>query len=421
MNLHFNLNLKSMVLLKKGLIYIIEHNELSNLKYVGQSKDSLNKRWNGHLSTFKQFDRMYYRLCFFVNYYGVENFSIREYKIYNNITDEYLDNEEKKYIFELGTLNIRDSNDNITIKITNELKNELINKLIDKKTNISNIYKLIDTFEYDYKRNKLDFIINENNSILIENLLKSELIKQLINMEIRTSYDFKDENNRTCCQCLKITEEILEEEMIIEDFIKYIKYFHKEFEITNNKEDIYYTKDLLFGLEQYGDEQELFDYYLIRDFSKIIQCYFNIYNINLNNNIIYGIKKIIPISFILYDNLNNLIRDSLEEIDYKKNKNYKKYLYNKINNHNISKLKDIYNNRLYIKTLKDNLYSLWHSIYIKDKRNKNYEIIDKYYSYDYNNLDYISNNLIIIINNIIERYSNIFKIVDNEYIMFDEY
>ena len=40
----------------------------------------LNKRWKGHLSTFKQFNKMYYRLCFFVNYYGVENFSIREYK-----------------------------------------------------------------------------------------------------------------------------------------------------------------------------------------------------------------------------------------------------------------------------------------------------------------------------------------------------
>ena len=46
---------------------------------------------------------------------------------------------------------------------------------------------------------------------------------------------------------------------------------------------------------------------------------------------------------------------------------------------------------------------------------------NKYYSYDYNNLDYISNNLIIIIDNISERYCNIFKIVNNEYIMFDEY
>jgi hypothetical protein len=83
-----------MALIKKGLIYIIEHNELSNLKYIGQSKETLNKRWNGHLSTFKQFNRMYYRLCFFINYYGVENFNIREYKIYNNITQEYLDCEE---------------------------------------------------------------------------------------------------------------------------------------------------------------------------------------------------------------------------------------------------------------------------------------------------------------------------------------
>ena len=31
---------------KKCLIYIIEHNELSNIKYIGQSIDTLNKRWN---------------------------------------------------------------------------------------------------------------------------------------------------------------------------------------------------------------------------------------------------------------------------------------------------------------------------------------------------------------------------------------
>ena len=29
----------------------------------------------------------------------------------------------------------------------------------------------------------------------------------------------------------------------------------------------------------------------INDFKKILQCYFNIYNINLDNDIIYGIKK----------------------------------------------------------------------------------------------------------------------------------
>lgn len=209
--------------------------------------------------------------------------------VLENITQEYLDNEEKKYIFELGTLNTKYSNDDITIKITNELRNELIKKLINKKTNISNIYTVIDTFKYDYKRSKLDFNINETNNILIDNLLKIELTSNLINMEIRSTFDFKDENNNTCCQCFRITQELLEDEMILEDYMKY-----KEFEITNNKDDIYYTFDLIFGLEQYGEENELFDYYLIRDFKIILQCYFKIININLNNDIIYDIKKIIP-------------------------------------------------------------------------------------------------------------------------------
>jgi hypothetical protein len=87
------------IIIKKGMIYIIEHNSNPTLRYVGKTTDGLNKRWNSHLSSFKQFNKMYYRLYFCVNYYGIENFSIREYKIYNNITTEYLDEEEKKYIF----------------------------------------------------------------------------------------------------------------------------------------------------------------------------------------------------------------------------------------------------------------------------------------------------------------------------------
>lgn len=421
-----------MALIKKGLIYIIEHNELSNLKYIGQSKETLNKRWNGHLSNFKQYNRMYYRLCFFVNYYGVENFNIREYKIYNNITQEYLDCEEKIYIFELGSLNTRDANDNITIKITNELRNELINKLILINTNIKDIYKLIDTFNYDYKRNKLDFILSEDTSILLDNLLKSELTNNLLDMEITALKNIKDENNITCNLCFNITKEILEEGMIIEDLIKYIKYFHKDFEITNNKEDIYYTKDLLFGLEQYGDENELFDYDLMNDLKKILQCYFNIYNINLDNDIIYGIKKKISVSYKFYHNLYYLIRDALREIDYKdKNTDFNEYLYEKNDNNNIDEIDDVYNNKLYIETIKDNIYSIWYINNINkfkyDKNNKNYDGTDEFiimenkeYSYDYNNLEYISNNLINIINNIIDRY-NIFEIVNNEYIQLDSY
>ncbi len=214
--------------------------------------------------------------------------------------------------------------------------------------------------------------------------------------------------------------------MILEDYMKYIEYFHKEFEITNNKDDIYYTFDLIFGLEQYGEENELFDYYLIRDFKIILQCYFKIININLNNAIIYGIKKIIPISFIFYDNLLNVITYILEKIDYKKDDiDYTDYLYNRSKSE--LELEDIYNNRLYIETIKENLYTIWHSIYIKhfdyDITNEEYNGSDEYiimknkhYSYDYYNLDYISTNLLKIINNITERYPTILKIVNNEYI-----
>jgi hypothetical protein len=105
-------------IIEKAIIYIIEHNTNPQLKYVGQTRDTLSKRWNGHLATSKLYNKMFYRLGFFVNYYGVENFSIREYKIYKNITQDFLDDEEKKYVFELGTLNTQYCNEDITIKIT---------------------------------------------------------------------------------------------------------------------------------------------------------------------------------------------------------------------------------------------------------------------------------------------------------------
>ena len=46
---------------------------------------------------------MYYRLNFFINLHGIDKYSIREYKIFNNTTQNILDNEEQKYIFKLGT------------------------------------------------------------------------------------------------------------------------------------------------------------------------------------------------------------------------------------------------------------------------------------------------------------------------------
>lgn len=395
-------------IIKKGIIYVIEHNDYPNFKYIGQTIDGLNKRWMNHLSTFKIFNRIYYRLCFFVNYYNVEKFSIREYKIYNNITQEFLDNEEKKYIYELGTLNTRHCNDTITIKINDDLRNELIKKIITQNINISKLYTLIDTFNFDYKRDPLTFNINDENQLLLDNLLKKELSNSLI-------------------EELNISKEFLEDHMIIEDFIKYIEFFNKEFEITNNKDDIYYSSDLLFGLEQYGEENELFDYYLMDYFSDILQKYFNIINkaynnvnIILNNNIIYGIKKKIKISFKLYHKLRDVVLSFLEQIDYNEDCDL----------NNGTSVNDIFKNKLFIEDL--DIYTIWHSIYIKkikyDKENKDYDGTDEFiifnnmdYSYDYNNLEYISNNLILILEFIIKRYNNIFKIVDNTHIMVDNY
>lgn len=276
-------------IIKKGMIYIIEHNSNPTLIYVGKTTDGLNKRWNGHLSTFKQFNKMYIRLYFYVNYYGIENFSIKEYKIYNNITTEYLDEEEKKYIFEMGTLNTQYSNNDITIKITNDLRNELLNRLITKDTCISKLYKLIDTFSYDYKRDVLDFSVNDENKVLLNNLLKKELTNKLIDTNIQVLES---------TLIYTLSSKFLKDEQIIEDYIKYIDYFHNEFIITNNKEDIYNPDKLVNILNKYGDRNELFDWYLIIDFTKILQHYFNILNksydnvkIDFKNNIIYGIKS----------------------------------------------------------------------------------------------------------------------------------
>lgn len=378
------------ILIKKAIIYLIEHNNYPNIKYVGQTKNELNKKWNYHLSSFKQFNRMYYRLYFYVNYYGVENFTIREYKIYNNITREFLNDEEKKYIFEIGTLNTRDSNNNITIKITNELRNELIKKLINQNVNISNLYKVIDTFSYDYKRDVLDFNINDENKILLNDLLKKEITSKFTNTSI-------------------------------DDYIKYINYFHTEFEITNsdNDNDIYYSSDLIYGLEIYRNKNNLVD------FKNILQYYFinilnvsydNIY-INLNNNILYGIKKKISISFELYNGLCNLIFSFLENVNYNFN-DFIDYYFNDVKSTNYCKI-----DKLFIEELDKKLYIIWKNFYIKkikyDTENNIYDGSDDFiimdnmdYSYDYNNLSYISNNL----KSIIEK-NNRFTIIDEKYIM----
>lgn len=161
-------------IISKGIIYIIEHNDKPELKYIGQTKQSLGKRFEGHVSKSKKYDTMYCRLMFLLNYYGIDNFSIRELKLFKNITQEQLDSEEIKYINVFGTMNTKDANEKITIKITNEMKNDLLNRLILNNTCLENINKLIDKFSYDYQGNRLDFIMDEDNQRLI-NIMNSNL------------------------------------------------------------------------------------------------------------------------------------------------------------------------------------------------------------------------------------------------------
>jgi len=97
---------------------------------------------------------------------------------------------------------------------------------------------------------------------------------------------------------LTLTDKFIKDDYIIEDYIKYIDYFNKQFEITNNKEDEYIYDDLLNEFYTYTDINELFDFYLTFDLDKIFQIYFDLLNkVYKNVNIhyktcnIYGIKK----------------------------------------------------------------------------------------------------------------------------------
>jgi hypothetical protein len=160
---------------------------------------------------------MFFRLGFFINYYGIENFNIKEYKIYENITQKELDEEEIKYIHEHGTINTRNSNELITIKITNHMRNELIKKFIDNNIKIEKLYKLIYTFNYNYNNEKTDFILNDTNTKLLDELLKTTLFNKIINTKVLAL------NDETTYYIL--TKEYIEDENILEDFMKYIEFF----------------------------------------------------------------------------------------------------------------------------------------------------------------------------------------------------
>lgn len=178
--------------IENGVIYVIQHNNIPDLKYVGQTTETLGKRWKGHLSCLKKIDRLHYRLYFLLTYYGIQNFDIREYRIYRKITRKKLDEEEKKFIREIGTMNTQHSNDDITFKITNDMKNDMINRLIQQHTSIVDLYKLIHNFQYDYTGKETDFELTKINKRQLDGLLKDNYIEGLNCIKNETT-----ENNNT--------------------------------------------------------------------------------------------------------------------------------------------------------------------------------------------------------------------------------
>lgn len=420
-------------MISNAIIYIIEHNTLPQYKYVGQTSNTLKQRWYVHKSTSKMYHKMCFRLGFFINYFdGIENFTIKEYKTYNNISQLDLYNEENKYIKEFGTINSRNENVLITIKITNEMRNDLIKKFIDKKTDIINLYKLINTFKYDYKREKLNFTLNDTNKTLLTDLLKTELYNKLLNTQILAFADVY----------YTLTDEFIKDENIIEDYLSYIDIFNNNFEITNDVNDMYFYDDLLYGLTQYGEIYDLFDFYLLLDFDKILQYYFNILNQTYSNvkidrdyTCITGIKKINNISFKFSEKIYYLISYYIENINYKKDKSFNpEYIEDNIkkscvrdrriiNNflNDCSNDKCIKNNRMYISKLRILLYPLLKKLTTFDDELYDTDDFKFHYSRDLLQIETIIKNndkLLMLINTIFNYYYDTeFVIVNNEYII----
>lgn len=334
------------------------------------------------------------------------------------------------------------------------MRNELIKKFIDNNVDIVNLYKLIDTFNYThYKREITDFILDDINNKLITELLKKTLFNNLLNTKVSSfvnneEFEISDDNYYT------LTEKFINDELIIEDYIKYIEYFNKNFEITNNKDDIYYYNDLIYGLKLFGEYNELFDFYLLNDFEKILQYYFNILNKTFNNvNIDYenkqinGIRKINNLSFKFTNHIYNFIKYYIEKIDYKTDKSYNpKFNINKKNKYRRNKydsailnivLFDNYsmdeniikNNRIYISKIHNLLYPMCYDLLIHNGYNEDIDPyienkynIDNEYIYDLLELDKIINDkykLLSIFDNILRMNENEYKIVNNMYIIYN--
>lgn len=83
--------------MEQGIIYLIT-NIVNNKKYVGQTRQQLNKRWKYHITESRTFsDRPLYRA---INKYGIDNFKIR---IIEECNTDLLDKRETYWIDSLET------------------------------------------------------------------------------------------------------------------------------------------------------------------------------------------------------------------------------------------------------------------------------------------------------------------------------
>jgi hypothetical protein len=335
------------------------------------------------------------------------------------------------------------------------MRNELIKKFINNNVNIVNLYKLIDTFNYThYKRERTDFLLDDINDKLLTELLKTTLFNNLVNTKV-LALDYNDEGEIPDDNYYTLTETFINDELIIDDYIKYIEFFNKQFEITNNKDDIYYYNDLIYGLKLYGEYNDLFDFYLLNDFEKILQHYLNILNntfdnvnINYDKKQIIGIRKINNLSFNFSTHIYNFIKYYIEKINYKTDKNYNpKFNMNKKNKNRCNKYdseilnivlfdncsideKYIENNKLYISKLQNILYPMCNDLLIHNGYNEDIDpyIENKYntdneYIYDLLELDKIINDkckLLSVFNNILTFYDNEYKIVNDIHIIVNK-
>ena len=246
-----------------------------------------------------------------------------------------------------------------------------------------------------------------------------------------------------------LNKQLIEDDCIMENYMEYIEYFNREFEITNDKNDIYYYNDLLYGLKQYGELYDLFDFYILDDIHIILQHYFDILNktysnvyINHITKQIKGIKKKNNLSFKFSEHLYNLINYYMNNIYYKTNKNYNpKNINKKCNKEDFNILGIVIfeycgqsnpiinkqNNKLYISKIKYLLNHMCNDLLVHDGfieeidlHIKNIYDTDIEYIYDYIELNKIindKNKILYIINHILNNNHNEYKIIDDTYII----